>query len=98
MRVSIVFLSVIPTLAVIYSEASAAFITVYGGPTYDATTQTGYQIVGLPDPATGSRSAGNGVAAGYANRYTVGTSVGYRAVRWDASGNPGSELGNLGTD
>ena len=40
-----------------------------------------------------------GSAAGFANKYD-GSSVfkGVRAVRWDASGTPAIELGNLGTD
>ncbi|HEY4232435.1 MAG TPA: hypothetical protein VGM76_03350 [Lacipirellulaceae bacterium] len=40
----------------------------------------------------------NGTAAGNATKYAAGIGVGYRAVRWDASGTIPTELGNLGTD
>ncbi|MBL0869400.1 MAG: DUF3466 family protein [Phycisphaerales bacterium] len=39
-----------------------------------------------------------GTCVGYALKYIDGTSVGSRAVRWDASGTDAIELGNLGTD
>jgi hypothetical protein len=78
------------------SPASAAYVTVYGGATYDAATQTGYLLPGLP--VSPGRTAGNGVAVGHATKYTNGASLGPRAVRWDASGTAATELGNLGTD
>jgi hypothetical protein len=37
-----------------------------------------------------------GTAIGYADKYTGGTNVGRRAVRWDAGGTAATELGNLG--
>jgi len=40
-----------------------------------------------------------GTAAGYAYKYNgSGVSLGFRAVRWDASGTAATELGTLGTD
>jgi hypothetical protein len=71
------------------SSASAGFITVYGGPTYDQTTKTG----DLPLDS----SAGNGVAVGSVEKYSGNTDLGTRAVRWDASGTAAIELGNPGT-
>jgi hypothetical protein len=77
-------------------RARASFITVYGGPAYDQTTQTGYRSPLLG--AVPASTPGNGVAVCEALKYTGGTAVGNRAVRWDASGTPATELGNLGTD
>src|SRR5512132_663648 len=85
-------------LAVLLSfsaSVSAAYVTVYGGPTYDAATQTGYQSPGLP--VSPGRTAGNGAAVGYAQKYIGGTDLGPRALRWDASGNAATELSGLGT-
>jgi hypothetical protein len=39
-----------------------------------------------------------GTAAGDAQKYSGGSSMGYRAVRWDASGTAATELGIIGTD
>jgi hypothetical protein len=72
--------------------ARGAYITVYGGPTYDASTQTGFQ-----DPGISGVNA-SGTAVGYAYKYDTGASKGSRSVRWDASGTAATELGNLGTD
>jgi hypothetical protein len=72
-----------------------ALVVVHGGPAYDQTTGTGYQSPSLPVPGS---TAGNGVAVGLATKYTTGTNLGLRAVRWDASGSPATELGNLGTN
>src|SRR5262249_27919083 len=63
------------------SSVSAQLVTVYGGPTYDQTTQTGYQISSLHH-----FTAGNGVAVLGASKRIGGTSLGSRALRWDASG------------
>ena len=38
-----------------------------------------------------------GTAVGFSRKYVNGSSVGYCAVRWDASGTAATELGNLGT-
>src|SRR5690242_9894584 len=67
------------------SAASAAYVTVYGGPAYNAVTQTGYQSpLSMQFPSVWT--AGNGVAVGGAQRYIGGANIGQRAVRWDASG------------
>ena len=77
------------------SAVSAAFLSVIGGPAYDATSQTGYQNPSLRhDPGS---TAGNGAAISYAEKYANGVDLGSRAVRWDVSGTA-TELGNLGTD
>lgn len=39
-----------------------------------------------------------GTAVGYADRYDAGTSLGIRAVRWDAGGTAAVELADLGVD
>jgi len=39
-----------------------------------------------------------GTAVGRSEKYVGGVSKGYRAVRWDPSGDAATELGNLGTD
>lgn len=75
---------------------SVSAVIVYGGPTYDATTQTGYQFPALmTNPGS---TAGSGVAVGSDTKYSGGTNLGNRAVRWDASGNAAIEMGNLGTN
>jgi hypothetical protein len=78
------------------ASASANFLTVHGGPTYDQAMQTGYQNPRLP--VTPGVTAGNGLAVGFAEKFIGGTSLGSRAVRWDASGVAATELGNVGTD
>jgi hypothetical protein len=85
---------VLGTFVAVVSSASGAFITVYGGPTYDSTTATGYR-----DPVVAPRlTVGDGTAIGTAFKYSGGTDLGTRAVRWNASGSASVELGNLGTD
>ena len=79
----------------IAAPEAQADIPIFGGPTYDSTATMGYLNPVLPR-SPGS-TAGNGTAVGYAKNYIGFTSVGDRAVRWDASG-AGVELGNLGTD
>lgn len=76
--------------------ASGAYITIYGGPTFDETTATGYASIHL-SIVPGS-TAGNGAAVGWATKASGGQSIGVRAVRWDASGAAATELGHLGTD
>jgi hypothetical protein len=40
----------------------------------------------------------NGTAVGLAEKYdSAGTTLGFRAVRWDAAGTAATELANLGT-
>src|SRR4051812_37862482 len=73
------------------SAASAAFVTVYGGPTFDGPTFTGFKDPVMPF-LPGS-TAGNSVAVAYADG---GQNIGERAFRWDASGTPATQLANLG--
>src|SRR5262245_20107136 len=74
--------------------ASALFLNVYGGPTYDQTTQSGYQSTSYSPYPPGS-TAGEGVAVGSATKYAGGISIGARGIRWEAGGFV--ELGSLGT-
>jgi len=80
------------TLALVLSGIAHA-VPIYGGLTYDPTTQTGYngasQNYGMGSPA------GNGMAVGYAYKYDSGDVIGGGAMRWGAS-SAASELGNLG--
>jgi hypothetical protein len=39
-----------------------------------------------------------GTAVGYADKFESGNGLGYRAVRWYASGTVATELGHIGTD
>ena len=84
------------TAAAAAGPAHAAFITVYGGPTYDSSTQTGYTFPWIAvAPGRGVNDAGT--AVGCAKKHDAGDYMGTRAVRWDASGTATTELGNLGT-
>ncbi len=77
------------------ASVKAAYLPIYGGPTYDANTSDGYL---LPYNTLGSRSVNEvGQAAGSATRYVSGVDKGLRAVRWASSG-AATELGNLGTN
>lgn len=71
------------------SSSWGAYHTIYGGPTYSASTVSGYQLGGL-------RGGASGVAVANSHKYDGGDYEGPRAVRWDASGNPSIELGSLG--
>ena len=80
--------------AVVCSRTLATAAVLYGGPTYNPATSTGYSGAALPyNPGS---TAGDGVGVGYATKYTSGTNVGSRAVRWDTTGVT-TELGILGT-
>jgi len=82
-------------LAAMAAPASAAFLTVYGGPTYDQTGQTGYSNPRLVlNPAS---TVGDGVVVGNVDKYSSGTNFGERAVRWEPLASSPTELGNLGT-
>ena len=76
--------------------ARADFITVWGGPAFNATTQTGFESPTLP--VNPGATAGNGMAVGGGFKITGGQGSGTRAVRWDAAGGAAVELGNLGTN
>lgn len=85
------------------AAARAAPLAVYGGPTYDGATDTGYSWAGTyPDhiryPNVPGRAVNDaGTAVGYAWKFDLGAQMGTRAIRWDASGTPATELGNLAT-
>jgi probable HAF family extracellular repeat protein len=71
------------------------YLSVYGGPTYTPG------VGGFPEVISESPVFVNnaGTAAGYAVKYDAsGFFIGPRAVRWDGSGMPAVELGNLGVD
>ncbi|MBL8762225.1 MAG: DUF3466 family protein [Phycisphaerae bacterium] len=91
--ISVAALAAVSGLACSLSPAS---VTIYGGPTYNSTTGTGYQSPNLP--VIPGESAGIATAIGFASKYAGGTNLGPRAIRWDASGTAATELGNLGTN
>jgi hypothetical protein len=69
------------------------------------TAATELGILGSPGPGNGridieTASALNdaGTAVGQCQKFASGKYVGFRAVRWDASGTAATELANLGTD
>jgi hypothetical protein len=74
-------------------SASAAYVTVYGGPTYAPG------VGGFKGLVTVDGVNNGGAAVGTAEKFD-GTDVriGSRAVRWDASGAAPTELANLGTN
>jgi hypothetical protein len=67
--------------------------TVAGGPTFDATTQTGYFQPELP--VRPGHTAGDGVGVGAVQLFANERGHGKRVVRWNADG--WTELGALGT-
>jgi PEP-CTERM motif-containing protein len=80
------------TITLTASPASAAYITVYGGPTYT--------------PGVGGFHGGGsahvneaGIAVGSTSKYdSSGEYLGTRSFRWDASSAAPTELGNLGVN
>lgn len=78
----------------LWSAPSLASVVIYGGPTYDQATGTGYLYPPLgPDPIA---VVGNGTAAYTAQKYIEGMDVGRRALRWDATGASATELETFG--
>ena len=75
--------------------ARAEFLAVYGGPTYDAPTGSGFTEPWVPRQQQGVNDLGTSVL--HATKYSGNTHLGRRALRWDASGAPAVELGHLGT-
>jgi hypothetical protein len=72
---------------------------------FDGSGTAATELDGLGTDFAGSASSqanainDTGMAVGYAQKYDInGSSEGYRAVRWDASGTAATELGDLGTD
>ena len=70
-------------------DASGSAVTELGDLGTDSNGSTDSEAVAINNA---------GAAVGYAAKYTGGSYVGLRAVRWDASGTSALELGNLGTD
>jgi hypothetical protein len=79
------------------ATAQAGNLLVAGSPEYDQAAGNGMRYSGVPC-APGSGVNNGGTAVGYATKYLSGSSLGQRAIRWDASGTAATELGNLGTD
>ncbi len=92
-RFGVAALSAVSGLA---ASSALASVPIFGGPTWDSTSGTGYLYPGLASAP--NSTAGNGTAVGYAAKYSGYTYLGPRAVRWDASGAAATELGTLGTD
>ncbi len=80
--------------SVLANTPSLRAAPIYGGPTHDTTTGTGYTTPILP-VAPGA-TAGNGTAAGTVTKVATSVSRGLRAVRWN--GTSATELGLLELD
>jgi hypothetical protein len=72
--------------------APAGFIPVYGGPTYDAGSGSGFPIAAVPEQR-GINAAGRAVATA---RRPSGTIWDWRVFRWDSNSGVATELGTLG--
>ena len=83
----VVFLAALLPAACWARVASASFIPVRGGPTYDQTTMTGYGSSPTLSVQTGTPFFGD-AAVGSVDKRIAGSYVGHYPVRWDASGNP----------
>src|SRR5262249_22113944 len=70
------------------------------GPTGTAGTGAGNLCTDASGFSKGEAYAINsaGAAVGYVLKFSGGTNLGPRAIRWDASGITATELGNLGTN
>ena len=84
------------------TPAQTGYVEVFGGPTYDPNTQTGFKDATMPAAGAWPTVAAScvndaGTAVGNANKYVAGSNLGGRAVRWDGGGTVATELGNLGT-
>jgi len=78
------------------ATAHAGALLVAGSPEYDPATQTGLKDGEMPMPDGPVSDVNNsGTAVGSSYKYDSGSSMGLRAVRWDASGTA-AELGYLG--
>jgi probable HAF family extracellular repeat protein len=91
MRTTVPALVLLASIMLAAPSASAAYITVYGGPTYT--------------PSAGGFKGGGGIvneagiAVGSTSKYdSLGTWLGDRSFRWDASSATPTELGNLGAN
>lgn len=73
-------------------------VPIYGGPTYDSSTDTGYLNPDFTREDHPSSSVGDGVAIVSAQKWHLGSYRGVRTLRWNATATAASELGTLGTD
>jgi hypothetical protein len=87
---------ILGVLMCVGTAARAAELRIAGSPGYDPATSTGLKEGEMPC-APGSAVNNSGTTIGNATKYVSGTTIGSRAVRWDASGGDAIELGNLGT-
>jgi uncharacterized membrane protein len=81
---------VLVAVALVATPASAAYITVHGGPSYTSPASA-FAVVNDAGTAAATVSENNGPAPGTNFLFPS------RAFRWNASGAPPVELGNLGT-
>jgi hypothetical protein len=81
--------------SLVCSPLSAQPLVVTGLPAYDATTGNGFQA-GYATSGFGVNN--NGTAVGVFDKYVSGNGLGFRAVRWNASGTAATELGTLGAN
>src|SRR5687768_743915 len=81
------FHSALAVTWLLFAPAAGAETVIFAGPWGDPFAQSGYYNAEF-FPLPPFRSAGDGVAAGYADRWIDGIYYGKRAVRWDASGSP----------
>jgi hypothetical protein len=77
------------------SRARAAYVEVYGGPTY-SPAEGGYTKPWVPRAPAGPVVNSAGAAIAYAEKRDSIGGRGLRAVRWDGSGAPAMELQDLG--
>lgn len=70
--------------------AEGGYVPIYGGPTYDPASETGFL-------SEGHIVNGSGTVIGSATKYVNGANFGARVIRWDATAAPPVELGTLGT-
>jgi len=86
------FHSALAVTWLLFAPAAGAETVIFAGRWGDPFARSGYYNAEF-FPLPPFRSAGDGVAAGYADRWIDGIYYGKRAVRWDASGSPPVELG-----
>ncbi|KKK51795.1 hypothetical protein LCGC14_3111380, partial [marine sediment metagenome] len=90
-----VVLAVVVALLAPSGTALAGPMPVYGGPTYDSSTSTGYTNPSIAfSPGRGVNDSGT--AVGSADKYDAGSNKGTRAVRWASGVAAATELGHIG--
>lgn len=94
-RFFVLFIVFCTLLLVPVSASAWQYANIYGGPEYSSSIRTGFLNPILP-VIPGATVNINGTAVGRAIKYDDGTDQGNRGLRWDDSGLPATELGNLG--